>query len=492
MLQRLLIGSTGLGVCILLAAAYISNKSDASDVLEEQNVMWLPLEARSGGFDYSHDALFLQSHHDTTALENFGNTVYFSRIRVGTPAKTFKVVMDTGSAILWVPDKVCRDVACKNHRSFRVHDSSTGKVLGVQKRDGRQFVPMGTVQYGSGGMEGVFASDKVSIAGVTVDMALLVATHVSTEAFVHAPFDGICGVGRHGHKTEYNGHPMSFMQAAVAQKKISKNVISFYLPMKPGGRGAVVVGGVSKKLYVGALNWHPTLKVPLPMWVLDLTTFRVGDGSNLCAAGKGCVAVVDTGTSLLITSEGLAKAANSHLGVSPNCKKLHKAPPVHFKFAGGANTYSLPAHALTLEAKTPKGSLCSPAIRPMSAASGSPRRNLLGNMKRMMHHLGAGAKPANKWTKITAMFGGKHVVILGDVFLRHFYSAFDNSDPSKSKVGFAKAAPQHAMDQQMIRNAAEDFRIPEDSKSTKSRRRARSKKEDEEETDFTETSMFDI
>merc|ERR1719488_6336 len=51
----------------------------------------------------------------------------------------------------------------------------------------------------------------------------------------------------------------------------------------------------------------------------------------------------------------------------------------------------------------------------------------------------AALKPPNPWKKITSEFGGKDVVLIGDLFLRHHFSAFDNDDPKNPKVGFASA-----------------------------------------------------
>jgi len=402
-------------------------------------------------------------------LANFQNTVFFAEVDLGTPPSPFAVVLDTGSFVMWVPDDVCQSLACQNHRRFSVHNSSTGEVLGQIHQGGNTYVQAGQLEYGTGTMTGVQVSDAVNLAGVDIpDVAFLVSTKEADQPFAQAPFDGIMGIGRGTQDIkDSNGHTKQFnvLKAAYDAHKIDQNMISFYLSkeqttVQGQNAGAVVVGGVDEQFFEGDITWHPVVEHGPPMWTIDLLSLTVGNNTNLCA--KGCVAVVDTGTSLLVTA--MADAINDQIGVAKDCGNYDTAPDVVFKFSGNEREYSLPAHAVTFKAEDEAGNtLCQPAIMAMGGpAAGTFQESFSlpkeekdailmptdrpAARKLMDYGYSDSGSPkmppaaeGSKWDKISSMFGGKEIIILGDIFMRHHYAAFDNTDLKNAKVGFAKA-----------------------------------------------------
>jgi hypothetical protein len=124
-----------------------------------------------------------------------GFNTYYGDILIGTPPKPFKVVFDTGSNILWVPDVGCDGAGCSAAKNtFAVSNSKTAVLLAAG--DGPK-VKEEEISYGTGSMTGVQVMDRVAFGPVSVPkVGFLVATHSDSDIFLDVPFDGILGMSR--------------------------------------------------------------------------------------------------------------------------------------------------------------------------------------------------------------------------------------------------------------------------------------------------------
>jgi len=343
-------------------------------------------------------------------LANNANTQYYGHIRVGTPPHKFKVVFDTGSSVLWVPDAACKSAACKTHNKFRLHHSKTGRLIGVNSNR----VKLAHIQYGTGEMTGVEASDTIRVGGgkrgVKIPRTgILLATHEQSKVFSNFPFDGVFGLNRrsvHSGKIDFN-----VLRNAEKTKAIKKNIVSFWLGGAPGAHGgAMALGGVDHRFFSGPFSWHPVENNPFGNWMLQLDSLKIGN-KEVCQGG--CTTIIDTGTSLLVASKAVHDKMAQVVKIRSDCKDYAKNKPWKFRFNG--KTFKLQPSDFTIEMVGAGGSRrCSSALVPMQGT-------LLKKLRKIVPH------------------NSKKVIIMGDVFLRRVYTAFDNSNPAKPRVGFAMA-----------------------------------------------------
>lgn len=84
---------------------------------------------------------------------------YAAQVSIGTPAQDFLLIMDTGSADLWVAGNNCESSTCLATTTFDVQASSS------YQSNGEAF----GITYGSGTANGVIALDTVQMGGFTVN-----------------------------------------------------------------------------------------------------------------------------------------------------------------------------------------------------------------------------------------------------------------------------------------------------------------------------------
>ncbi|KAL3951749.1 hypothetical protein ACCO45_013466 [Purpureocillium lilacinum] len=310
---------------------------------------------------------------------------HFSEITIGNPPQSFKVVLDTGSSNLWVPSQSCNSIACYLHSTYDSSSSST------YKKNGSSF----EIQYGSGSLSGFVSNDDMSIGDLKIkSQDFAEATNEPGLAFAFGRFDGILGLG---YDTISVNHIVPPFYNMINQKLLDEPVFAFYLGDKDEGSEAVF-GGVDESHYTGKIEYIPLRRKAY--WEVDLDSIAFGDEvAELDNTGV----ILDTGTSLNVIPSALAELLNAEMGAKKgyngqytiDCAKRDSLPDITFSLSG--SNYSLPATDYILE------------------ISGSCISTFQGM------DIPAPAGP---------------LAILGDAFLRRYYSVYDLG---KNAVGLARA-----------------------------------------------------
>eukprot|EP00591_Stephanopyxis_turris_P002683 CAMPEP_0195520230 /NCGR_PEP_ID=MMETSP0794_2-20130614/16438_1 /TAXON_ID=515487 /ORGANISM="Stephanopyxis turris, Strain CCMP 815" /LENGTH=373 /DNA_ID=CAMNT_0040649543 /DNA_START=69 /DNA_END=1190 /DNA_ORIENTATION=+ len=320
-------------------------------------------------------------------INDYENAQYYGPISVGTPAQELNVIYDTGSANLWVPNI---HHLLSPHKTYNHDKSSTYK-------------PNGTIfdiEYGSGPVSGFFSQDTFNMGGYDVTdytFAEVNNTKGLGPAYSIGKFDGICGMGWSA--ITVGGEPSPFT-ALAATGQLEKNVFAFYLgndesPL-PEKNSELILGGVDDAHYTGDFNF-----VPLTWegyWQIALGGLTVNGDSMT----ETKIAIVDSGTSLLAgpTTEvaAIAKAVGAKkIPLLPEYTIDCNATAPDLVFNLGGKDYSLSLSDYVIEDA--------------------------GECIFAMTGIDVPAPHGPLW-------------ILGDVFMRKYYTQFDMDN---KQVGFATA-----------------------------------------------------
>ncbi|CUS20398.1 LAQU0S01e05710g1_1 [Lachancea quebecensis] len=338
--------------------------------------------------DAYQDAFLIAGGHDVP-LSNYLNAQYFTEITLGTPPQSFKVILDTGSSNLWVPSDECGSLACFLHSKYS-HDASSS-----YKANGTKFA----IQYGSGSLEGYISQDTLSIGDLTIPKQdFAEATSEPGLAFAFGKFDGILGLGYDTISVDKVVPPV---YKAISDGLLDEPRFAFYLNNADDSEestGEVTFGGIDSSKYKGNITWLPVRRKAY--WEVKFDGIGLGDEY---AELEGTGAAIDTGTSLIALPSGLAEVLNSEIGAKKgwsgqytvDCESRDQLPDLTFTFNG--KNFTISAYDYTLEVS---GS-CISAFTPMDFP-----------------------EPVGP------------LAIIGDAFLRKFYSVYDLGN---NAVGLAQA-----------------------------------------------------
>ncbi|KAI0360084.1 acid protease [Trametes cingulata] len=227
---------------------------------------------------------------------------YIATIQMGTPPRDFHILMDSGSADLWVGAEGCQSQAgggCGNHQFLGPQSSSSFKDLGQQFQ----------VTYGTGAVAGDIIQDNINVAGLALNGHTFGVATAETQDFSDdsVPFDGLMGLAQSTLSEQGVPTPVEALaKAGLIDDAITSYKISRLADNKNDG-----------EITFGALDetkFDPQTLVTFDnaadngFWEGAMDGVSV-DGQDLGLQGR--TAILDTGTTLIVAPDADAAAVHA-------------------------------------------------------------------------------------------------------------------------------------------------------------------------------------
>ncbi|CAI5452490.1 unnamed protein product [Caenorhabditis angaria] len=268
-------------------------------------------------------------------VNDFGDYEYLGNITIGTPGQPFLVVLDTGSANLWVPGPNC-DGSCAGKRTYNAAASSTSQ------SNGQTW----TIQYGSGSAKGILGVDTVAFgAADTTQLAVPkttfgIATHISAD-FKNDAAEGILGLAFTSLAVDHVVPPLI---NAINQGLLDQPIFTVWLEHKGAqidvGGGVFTYGGLDTTNCGDVIAYQPLSSATY--YQFQASGFSLGSYTIT----KNYQVISDTGTSFIggpsAVISKLAAAAGATYNAADQTYYIDcKASAGPLNVVIGANTYAI-------------------------------------------------------------------------------------------------------------------------------------------------------
>jgi hypothetical protein len=247
---------------------------------------------------------------DSLGLDIETNDVgYVATVQMGTPPRDFNILMDSGSADLWVGAEGCLSsttsgadcVSDLNYFAFAtlIPLDMQGNHTFLGTASSSSFVNSNQpfqVTYGTGAVSGDIVQDNVAFAGLQLPGHTFGVALLETDDFTGSPFDGLMGLAQSSLSQQQTLTPVeSLAQAGSIKEAITSFKISRLADQKNDGE--VTFGGLDPA------KFNPATLVTLNnvntqgFWEASLDAATV-DGKDLGFTNR--TTILDTGTTLLV------------------------------------------------------------------------------------------------------------------------------------------------------------------------------------------------
>jgi hypothetical protein len=254
-------------------------------------------------------------------LKNFANVTlrqmqYAGTLSVGTPPQDFSLIFDTGSSVkstqwLWVPE-----LNCSCHSADSYFDPKASLTYSTTN----ELVPLA---YGIGLASGTLSADTMGIGGVSAANQTFVLVQKDSD-FDGLSADGVFGLGFEKLADNYT----TLVENLKRQGHISQAVFSIYLSDNQFGtqeetlKSNIIIGGYdletySKNATESQVNYLKVYK-ETGYWAVALDSINFGDHKLFNGSQ---IAILDTGTSLILGPSALVESLLVFMENRYSCKQ---------------------------------------------------------------------------------------------------------------------------------------------------------------------------
>ncbi|KAF9018599.1 acid protease [Hymenopellis radicata] len=229
----------------------------------------------------------------TNLLVNQGtDSSFYGSLAIGTPAVSYNVILDTGSADMWIADSSCI-TGCDSIPTFATADSSS------YTNTSESF----SITYGSGAAAGVLGSDTVQMAGFSVSNQVFAVCDQVSSGLLSDPVSGLLGLAW---QSIASSGATPFWEALVAGGAWDSALMAFHLTRYLNVNGAAqlenggsfTMGAVNSSLFTGDIEYI-SLVDSGSYWMIPITSLTVQGSTATIGSGSAAYAAIDTGTTLV-------------------------------------------------------------------------------------------------------------------------------------------------------------------------------------------------
>ncbi|KAG9041488.1 hypothetical protein FS837_012194 [Tulasnella sp. UAMH 9824] len=242
---------------------------------------------------------------------------WYGTLSFGNPPQEIRLNFDTGSSDLFLFATTCTTCSLSNHTAFIPSKSKTY----------RNSTNSWSIGYGDGsGASGYTSFDTTTVqdGALQLDHFLFaLATSVSSPSWATSETSGLVGLAQDRLATMSNGR--TIFSRLVSERRLERDVLGIRLVKKEreerqavgatvdGGGGAYAFGHVEEQWIVGGeagLTWVDVTSSNY--WGIPMDDVQMG-GKSVLDDDTPRRAILDTGTSLIITTTALAASVHARI-----------------------------------------------------------------------------------------------------------------------------------------------------------------------------------